>query len=176
MNNAAGRIEFIRHFYSLLQLELDQDEDQDTRSAIHEFNIRIEGNLVQSVCTKDDNGGRKRTRTGTGNTTGSGHLTGEGGGDDRAQLRAQGYEVKPEVVVDASGGELAPLYKVSAICFDLFAMLTLDPRGRIIFSLCIDPWIRTRNSSRRKFGRVRRSLRCSDFLIPFHRSLTMSSR
>ena len=91
MNNAAGRIEFIRHFYSLLQLELDQDEDQDTRSAILEFKIRIEGNLVQSVCTKDDNGGRERTRTG--NATGSGNLAGEGGGYDRAQLRAQGYEV-----------------------------------------------------------------------------------
>jgi len=136
LNNTAGRIEFIRHLYNLLQLELDQDEDQNTQSAINDLNSRIESNLEDSVCTKDDTGSRKRTRTG--NTTSSGNRAGEVGGDDHAQLRAQGYEVKPEVDVDASGGEWAPLCKVPEICFYLFAMLTLDSRCRIIFSLCID--------------------------------------
>ena len=166
LNNTAGRIEFIRHLYNLLRLESDQDEDQNTQSAINDLNSRIESNLEESVCTKDDTGSRKRTRTGS--ATGSGNRTGEGGGGYRAQLRAQGYEVKPEVEVDASGGEWVPYYKVPAICFYLFAMLTLDPRGHIIFSLCIGRWTRTRNSSRRKFGKVRRSSRFSDFLIPFH--------
>ena len=58
--------------------------------------------------------------------------------DDRAQLRAHGYEVEPEVVVNASRGEWGPLFKVPATVFDFFAMLTPNHRSRIIFSLCID--------------------------------------
>jgi len=80
---------------------------------------------------------RKRARTGNGDRAGG------AGEDDRAQLRAHGYEIKPEIIVDASGGEWAPLYKVPATLFYLFAMLTLDPRGRTIFLPCTDPWTRT---------------------------------
>ncbi len=58
----------------------------------------------------------------------------------------------------------------------LFAMLTLDSRGRIIFSLCIDPRTRARKSSRQKFGRNRTSLSCSDSLIPSNWNPIMLSR
>jgi len=43
--------------------------------------------------------------------TKDGNRAGEGGGDDRAQLLAHGYEVRPEVVVDASGGKWGPFFK-----------------------------------------------------------------
>ena len=164
LNDSAGRTNFLRHLYNLLQLELYQD--QEIREAILDLNRRIGRQLKESMHTDDENTGGRRASTGS--ATGSSNRAGEGGGDDRAQLRARGYEVKPEVVVDDSGGEWAPLFKVPATFFYSFAVLTLDPRGRIIFSLCIDPWTRTRNSSRRKFGRIRTSSRCSDFLTPFH--------
>jgi hypothetical protein len=82
------------------------------------------------------NGSRKRART---NPNNDDHAGG-GGGDDCAQLRAHGYEVKPEVIMDDNGGEWEPLFKVLATLFYLLAMLMLNPRGRIIFSPCIDPW------------------------------------
>ena len=83
--------------------------------------------------------GRKRAHTGNGDHAGG------AGEDDRAQLRAHGYEVIPEVIVDPSGGEWAPIYKVPAALLYLFAMLTLDPSGRTILSLYTDPWTRTGN-------------------------------
>ena len=69
---------------------------------------------MKSMSTKDGNSGRKRARTG--NATGNSNRAGGGGGDDRAQLRAHGYEVKPDVVVDANG-EWEPLFKVLACLF-----------------------------------------------------------
>ena len=81
----------------------------------------------------------RRFVSGADNGIHAGAGEGEGGGDDRAQLRAHGYEVEPEVIVDASGGEWGPLFKVPAALI-FFAMLTPNPRSRIISSLCIDPW------------------------------------
>jgi len=174
LHNSVGRMEFVRHLYNLLCIELDQDQDQDqdTRSAVRELNCRIESKPMKSMYTKEatSNNGRECAHTGNGDRT-----SGEGG-YDHAQLRAHGYEVEPDVFVDASGGEWGPIYKVPATLFYLFAMLTLDPRCRIIFSLCTDPWTRTRNSSRKRFGRIRTSSRCSDFLIPSHGSPIILSR
>ena len=164
LNDSAGRTYFLRQLYNLRRLELYQD--QETRAVILDHNRRIDRQLKKSMHTENDNTCGKRTRTG--GATGSGNRAGEGGGDDHARLRAHGYELKPGVDVDASGNELAPLFKVPAIFLYLFAVLTVDPRDRIIFSLYIDPWTRTRNSSRRKFVRIRTSSRYSDFLIPSH--------
>ncbi len=121
---------------------MDQDQDRDTNFAVSQLNAKIGSLPMKSMYTKQATAGktgRKRAHTGNG-----GHAGGADE-DDRAQLRARGYEVKPEVIVDASGGEWGPLYKVPATLFYLFAMLTLDARGRTIFSLCIDPWTRTGN-------------------------------
>ena len=95
------------------------------------------------MYTRDvtDSNGRKRASTGNCNCADG------GGGDGHAQLSAHGYEVEPEVFVDASGGEWGPIFGVSAYLFYSFAMLTLDSRRRTIFSLSIDPWTRTSNSS-----------------------------
>ena len=89
------------------------------------------------MFTKDGNSSEKRARTG--DTTRGSSRAGEGGGDDRTQLRAHGYEVISDVIVDASGDEWMTLFKVSATSFYSFAVLVLDPRDGVIFSLCIDP-------------------------------------
>ena len=86
---------------------LDQDEGQNTMSAVdHLHNLTGQAGL-KSMYTKEstDNsngntGHRGRKRASERN---HGHAGG-GGGDDHAQLRAHGYEVEPEVFVDASGG------------------------------------------------------------------------
>ena len=142
LDDSVGRVEFVRHLYNLLCIEVDQDQDRDTDSAVRGLNKKIKSLPMKSMYTKQaiaGKTGRKRAHTGNGDRAGGADE------DDRAQLRAHGYEVKPEVIVDASGGEWAPLFKVPATLFYLFAMLTLDPRGRTIFSLCIDPWTRTGN-------------------------------
>ena len=46
---------------------------------------------MKLMYTKDGKSGRKRAPTGNGNRAS------KGGGDDRAKLRAHGYEAKPEV-------------------------------------------------------------------------------
>jgi hypothetical protein len=142
LNDSVGRIEFVRYLYNLLCIEVDQDQDRDTNSAVSELNAKIKRLPMKSMYTKQataGKAGRKRAHTGNGDSAGGADE------DDRAQLRARGYEVKPEVMVDASGGEWGPIYKVSATLFYLFAMLTLDPRGRTILSPCTDPWTRTVN-------------------------------
>ncbi len=119
-----------------MEVDQDQDQDGDTDCAVHQLNEKIESLPMKSMYTKQATAGH----------TGNGDRAGGAGEDDRAQLRAHGYEAKPEVIVDASGGEWAPLYKVTATLFYyLFAVLIPDPRGRTIFSLCTDPWTRTRN-------------------------------
>ena len=106
MDDTASRIQFVRYLYNILRLELDQKQDQATRTAISNLNRRIMKLPMASMITKDGNSGRKRAPTG--NATGNGHRA---GGDGRAQLRAHGYEVKPEGGVDAIG-EWEPFFKV----------------------------------------------------------------
>jgi len=140
LNDLAGHIYFLCQLYNLLQLELYQD--QETQAVILDHNHRIDCQLKESMHTKNDDTGGKHTHTG-GAMDGGNHAS-KGGGDDHAQLRAHGYELKPGVDVDASSNDWAPLFKVPAIFLYLFAVLTVDPRGRIIFSLYINPWTRTR--------------------------------
>ncbi|KAF8429384.1 hypothetical protein L210DRAFT_3086351 [Boletus edulis BED1] len=173
LNGAHERVKFVRSLYNLLFVELDQDPDETAKGAISELHDRIKDRHLKSFHTKNLTGhSRKRRRTDNNNDDGAGG----GGGDDHGQLRGGGYEVKPEVIVDASGGEWQPLSQVLVTLFNLCAMLTLDLRDQLIFSPCIVPRTRTRNSSRKKFGRNRTSSRSSEFSIPSHPSLTMSSR
>ena len=132
MNNPDGRAEFVRHLYNLLYEELDL---KDTKNAIQELSSKVDECDIRSIYTNDVD-----------STGDSDHAGTRVPGDeyDRAQLRGHGYEVKSEVVVSISGGDLKTLFKVSSTLFH-FAMLTLDPRGRIMFSPCIDTKTRTRN-------------------------------
>ena len=125
MNDSAGRIQFVRYLYNLLRLELPQNQDQTTQTIISKLNRRIKKHPMKSMTTEDGNSGRKRARTG--NATGNSNRAGGGGGGDRTQLRAHGYEVKPEVVVDANG-EWEPLFEVPASLFLLIRYADARPQ------------------------------------------------
>ncbi|KAF8441765.1 kinase-like domain-containing protein [Boletus edulis BED1] len=110
LDDADGRAEFARYLYNLLSVELDDDQDSTERGAIRELHTRINDRHLKSFYTKNptSHGNRKRPRTDNNDDD----AAGGGGGDGRAQLRACGYEVKPEVIMDSSGGEWAPLSKM----------------------------------------------------------------
>jgi hypothetical protein len=104
LNDSVGRVKFARHLYNLLCVELDQEQEQDVKDAIDKLHRRIKSSRMKSMYTRDMTSATGRKRAGTDN----GDSAGGGGGDDRAQLRARGYEVKPEVLVDACGGKWEP--------------------------------------------------------------------
>src|SRR5258707_12141471 len=102
LNGRASRIEFARHLYNLLCVELNGNQDQATRFAIDELNRRIENLPLKSMYTGDVtcNNGRRRA------PSGNSECAGGGGGDDQGQpLTAHGYEVVPAEVEDAHGGK-----------------------------------------------------------------------
>jgi hypothetical protein len=134
LNNSDGRADFVRHLYNLLCVELALDLDQDTRNAIQELNSKVDECDIRSMYTNIVSSSGDGGHAGTGVP---------GGEYDRAQLRAHGYEIKPKEVVYSNGGDWETLFKFSPTFF-YFAMLTLDPRRRIIFLPCIDPKSRTR--------------------------------
>ncbi len=110
MNDSVGRVKMARHLYNLLCIELDQEQEQDAKDAIDKLHRRIKSSRMKSMYTRDVTSATGRKRAGTDN----GDNAGGGGGDDRAQLRARGYEVNPEVLVDPCGGIWEPLDEVLA--------------------------------------------------------------
>jgi len=114
LNDPADRVQFVRWLYNVLRAELDQDQDQATSLAINELNESIQAGKLASMFTKDVPGGcdssRKRVRKDDGHQDRNDRAGRDL--DDRLQLRAHGFEVKPEVIVDDSGGTLEPLFEV----------------------------------------------------------------
>jgi hypothetical protein len=81
--------------YNILHLEVENDEDGDTRNETKALNDQI---AKAELIPLFSGGGR-----------------GGGGGQgpaDSAELRAHGYEVQSQVIVDANGGTWEPLFKV----------------------------------------------------------------
>jgi hypothetical protein len=115
LNQPSGRVEFIRHFYNLLSA--NSDEEANTSTTIAELNRKIANRNMMSMHTKEatKNNSRKRARTaGDGSEGGGGRGDrGGGGGSDDRQLRAHGYEVRPEDFVDDFGMLWQSLDKVS---------------------------------------------------------------
>jgi hypothetical protein len=105
------RVEFTRQLYNLLHLEVEEDEDRDTVSKINKLDKTIRSEGLTSLFTHSTQGTRqKRRRTDVG-------AGGSGGGGGRgtahgAELRAHGYEVQSQVIVDANGGTWEPLVEV----------------------------------------------------------------
>src|SRR5216684_3928438 len=88
LNGRASRVEFARHLYNLLCVELNENQDQATWFAIDELNRRIENLPLKSMYTGDMtcNNGRRHA------PSGNSECAGGGGGDDHAQLlRTHGY-------------------------------------------------------------------------------------
>jgi len=132
LNDSAGRAEFVRHLYILLCVEIDRD--RNWKRVITELENRIRNDKLNSMFTKDVPGdpGRKHARTGDDHQDGDhragSHRAGRDG-DHRVQLRAHGFEVKPEVIVDDSGGTWEPLFEVPATLFYFFF-------GIVLLSVC----------------------------------------
>ena len=115
MDSPGGRVEFALQLYNLLHLEVEEDEDTNTNAETDGLNRKILSVGLKSFYTKDDAQGpkqQKRARTDDGDDTGG---SGDGGGQgtaSSAELRAHGYEVQSQVIVDANGGTMEPLFEV----------------------------------------------------------------
>ena len=113
MNQPSGRVEFIRLFYSLLSI--NSDEEGNTSYTIADFNRKVQKANMKSMHTEEatENKGRKRARTaGDGGSEGGGGRASEGSGTDDTRLRAHGYEVRSDDIVNDLGDVLELLYKV----------------------------------------------------------------
>ena len=112
MGDHIRRVEFARQLYNLLHLEVEEDEDGDTRAATKVLNDQILNAKLIAHTTRAGTQGtnQKRRRT---DVSGGGRGGGGGQGTaDSAELRAHGYEVQPQVIVDANGGTWEPLFEV----------------------------------------------------------------
>ncbi len=102
LNDPNGRVTFVRYLYNLRALE---DEDPNTKALVDDLNGLIKGlglkSLYPNVDSKKENM-NKRARTGTGS---NGDNAYGGGGSDpmELQLRAHGFEVNLETVIDYQG-------------------------------------------------------------------------
>ncbi|KAI0286359.1 kinase-like domain-containing protein [Russula brevipes] len=106
LNSPDGRVRFARHLYNLLFKKLDEGQNRNADNDIRVLNEMVQKLNLKSMHTKDA-AGRKRART----SAGDGDGAGSGSGGDHAQLRARGYEVKPEVIVDDDGIKWEPTLK-----------------------------------------------------------------
>ena len=157
MNSAGGRAEFARQLHNILHLEVEDDGDTDTKSNTYELDQRIL--FLKSLHTKDDTQGTKRKRRRLDGGVGAGSSEGGGvqGTKNTAELGAHGYEVQPQVIVDANGGTVELFLRGVTTFVYLYPALTLCPRCRLMFALCIDRQSRATYSSRRKFAMNRTS-------------------
>jgi len=91
-----------------------EGEDNDSKAKIQDFEHKLTEHLkhshMKSFFTKDK---RKRTRTDGDEDAGAG--AGGSGAADHAALRAHGYEVKLDTILDAKGIPWESLSKVRLV-------------------------------------------------------------
>jgi serine/threonine protein kinase len=115
----------MRQSYNLFHILERNEDDEDTRREVEILRDEIIEHDLKSLHTKDDNPkGKKRKRSGAHDDAGAGGV----GAEDQVVLRARGYEVKPEAIVDASGIVYEPLFKVWHFISYLCTALMLDPQ------------------------------------------------
>jgi hypothetical protein len=101
--------------HNLLHLEVEEDEETDTKAETHELDQKILSvQNLKSFHTEDDTRGTKRKRRRPDGGVGAGESGGGGGQGtaNSAELRAHGYEVQSQVTVDDKGGTWEPLFQV----------------------------------------------------------------
>ncbi|KAH9981683.1 kinase-like domain-containing protein [Russula compacta] len=112
LNESVGRVEFARQLYNFLYMQAGHSEEEykDTtekieqlRDEILEYRLHFATRSFNPKDIQESSGESARTRD-----SGSADPPDPG---DCAELRAHGYEVKPEVIVDDSGGRWEPLFK-----------------------------------------------------------------
>jgi Protein kinase domain len=112
LDDRVRRAEFARQLYNLLHLEVEEDEDRDTIIKTNQLEQKIRSERLDALFTRDGTQGTKQKRRRT--DVGAGESRGSGGKGTAhcAELRAHGYEVQSQVIVDANGGTWEPLFEV----------------------------------------------------------------
>jgi hypothetical protein len=89
-------------------MDIDKGQNDDMSNAVRLLNVQVRARGLPSMYTQDptQKASKKRVRTADGDGAGG------GGGVDHAQLRAHGYEVKSDVIVDDDGIEWEPISEV----------------------------------------------------------------
>ena len=114
MDNPDGRVEFARQFYNILHL--DVEDNKDTREKTNKLSYDVVSNAskfnLKSFYSTYGTQGVKKKRACTDDVDDASE---DGGDEDTAEcieLRAHGYEVEPQVVVDSHAGTWLPLFEV----------------------------------------------------------------
>jgi len=115
LNTPVGRVEFARQLYNFLSVL--GEEGEITKTPIQQLKEKITDHQnkygMKSLMTKKSkkkNDGREGD--GDGDGAGAGASVEGTSAADSEDLRAHGYEVKPDVIVDNKGGTFEPFFKV----------------------------------------------------------------
>jgi len=112
LNIPVGRVKFERQLYNFLSVL--GEEGEVTMTPIEQLNDKIsdykEQYGMKSLMTKKSK--RKDGRENDGDGAGAGAGVGGASAADSEDLRAHGYEVKSDVMVDNKGGTFEPFFKV----------------------------------------------------------------
>ena len=104
MDNACGRVKFARILYNLLHGQIDMALVPGMKKAIRSFNQRVHDENLKSMHTGTKSGTNRTSRSlKCPHSNSSGSAGGGGGGEE--QLRAQGYGIKSDTIVDDRGIE-----------------------------------------------------------------------
>jgi hypothetical protein len=112
LNTPVGRVKFERQLYNFLFVL--EEEGEVTTTPLDQLDDRI-GDYkkkynMKSLTTKKSK--RKDRRDGDGAGAGAGAGVGGASAADSEDLRAHGYEVKVDTMVDNKGGTFEPFFKV----------------------------------------------------------------
>jgi hypothetical protein len=106
LNTADGRVKFARILYNILCVDVDQEQNNEMEHAIRLLKDKVDARRLKSMHTKDGDDDSADDDSADDDSAGGGD------GGDRAQLRAQGYKVESDVIVDCQGIKWEPISKV----------------------------------------------------------------
>ncbi|KAI0245824.1 hypothetical protein BJV78DRAFT_1259964 [Lactifluus subvellereus] len=116
LNTSVGRVKFVHQLYNLLHVSVGGEEAEDTKATIEQLKDKIlkqnEESPMKSFHTKEGTQGQGTKGKGAHTGGGAGAGAGGAGAADCAELRAHGYEVNPEVIVDDKGIAWEKLFKM----------------------------------------------------------------
>jgi serine/threonine protein kinase len=129
---SVGRVEFVRQLYNLLHTlgEDGGEDDHDMIANIEELNDKTHDHKkrfrLKSFKTRKGQPSKgKGVGTGADDDGSPGAGSGGASAEDSEDLKAHGYEVKSDVIVDGKGGTFEPLIKVRRPFCTYYTLLTL---------------------------------------------------
>jgi hypothetical protein len=128
LKKPVGRVKFERQLYNLLSFL--GEEEEVTMTPMKQLNDRIEDYKgkygMKSLFTKKPKRTDDRDGAGAGaGVGGAGAGVGGASAADSEDLRAHGYEVKTDVVVDKYGGTFEPFFKVWRLFSSHYTLCTV---------------------------------------------------